>query len=240
MSFGLATLHWNKDTSKSLLFQFILSEFITSYREVLAIQQLASNLKTESNINLKLIASLKSCLVKLAGSARSYKPHHSWNQEDGILFRLKNYCAHFSIQEEKNNSASLNMYLHINQAFLSCIQGLDAICLLEEIDGSVQNIQMLSKILTRIIKQMGRFSKLTTSVMRKFNKDENIVYFMLRHQSELDSLYGSQFVFKLINRMYPKGIEGASNFLFIQYKKRGFDHLIPRLQKKISELKKTS
>ena len=40
--------------------------------------------------------------------------------------------------------------------------------------------------------------------------------------------------------MYPKGIEEAANFLTTKYKTRGFDNLIPRLQKKISELKVTS
>lgn len=240
MSFSLLALHCTKKTSKSLLFQFILSEFISSQSEISTIHKLATTLKTNSNSKLELINSLKSSLVKLAGSAKSYKPLFSWNQEDGILFRLKNYCAHFSLQGENSNKTSLDMHLHINQAFLSCIQGLDTIRLLEEIEDTSQNMQGLDKILSRIIKQMGRFSKLTANLMRKYNDDENIVYFMLRHQTDLDKLYGSKFVLKLINRMYPKGIEEAANFLTTKYKTRGFDNLIPRLQKKISELKVTS
>lgn len=236
MSFALTAIqHRNtRIQSKGLLFQFILSEFITSYSEVLTIHQLFPSV--EQMLNSETISALKANLIKLAGSPRKYSRLFSWNQEDGILSRLKNYCADFSLQGEKDDRIISKMQSYINQAFLSCIQGVDAIQLLENIDRSEQNIKKLYKILSKFIKEMRLFSKLTAEIMRQFSGDENVVFFMLRHQPELDRLYGSRFVFKLINKMYPKGIAQASDFLLNQYKQRGFDHLIPTIQKKISEL----
>lgn len=226
MSFALTAIqHRNtRIQSKGLLFQFILSEFIASYSEVL-------NMKVES-LNVQTISSLKANLIKLVGS--SQKHLFSWNLQDGVLTRLKNYCADFSLQGEKSDTIILKMQSYINQAFLSCIQSIDAIQLYENCEEPHQS--KLHKILSKFIKEMRCFSKLTVEIMRQFSGDENVVFFMLRHQPELDRLYGSRFVFKLISKMFPKGITQVSDFLLSQYKQRGFDHLIPTIQKKISEL----
>lgn len=236
MSFALTAIqHRNtRIQSKGLLFQFILSEFITSYSEALTMHQLLPSV--EHMVNSETISALKANLIKLAGSTGNYSRLFSWNQEDGLLSRLKSFCADFSLQGKKDDHIISKMQSYINQAFLSCIQGLDTIRLLEDSDGPEQNIKKLYKILSKFIKEMRCFSKLTVEIMRQFSGDENVVFFMLRHQPELDRLYGSRFVFKLISKMFPKGITQVSDFLLSQYKQRGFDHLIPTIQKKISEL----
>jgi hypothetical protein len=236
MSFGLTTWGLKPQPSyKSLLFQFILLEFISSYTEVLNIHQLSRDLQTTSDV----VPALKLSINKLAGPARGCMRLFSWNLEDGILSRLKNYCANFTLEAKDSNPGILKMHAYLNQAFISCRKTLDVIGLFEERDLSQQNRQALHKVLTKVIQQMGRFSKMTAKLMQQFSTDENVVFFMLRHKSELDRLYGSQFVYKLINKMYPKGVEEAKDFLLKQYGQRGFDHLIPLIIKKISELKAT-
>ncbi len=225
--------------NKSLLFQFILSEFIDSYREILIIHQIQTELKSGfSQIQLE---HLKSSMMKLAGSSKTYMRLFAWNHEDGILARLKNHCLYlreaFSFQSKKESHTLFKMQNYINKAFINCLQSLDALHLTDKIEISEKQIQNLHKLLNQIISPMRKFSKLAASVMQKFRNDENVLFFMLRHKSDLDRLYGSQFVFKLINRMYKKGIDEFSDFLLDRYKKRGFHHLIPGICNYIAELK---
>lgn len=224
--------------NESLLFQFILSEFIDSYREIVAIHQI--QLELHNDFNVAKLELLKASMVKLVGCSKSHMRLFSWNHEDGMLARLKNHCLYLkeaiSFQGKKVNHILCKMQFYINKAFIMCVKGLDLLYLNEKVQITEKKIQNIHKFIDQIISPMQKFSKLAASVMEKFQKDENVLFFILRHKPDLDNLYGTQFVFKLINRMYPKGIDQFSEFLVGRYKIRGFHHLIPKIRNKITEL----
>jgi hypothetical protein len=233
MTFGSTTRgKYPKTSQKSLLFQFILLEFINSYTEVLNILKITNVL----HISLKEVQALNTSLSKLAGSARGSIRFFSWNMEDGILSRLKNYCANYAL-EAKDSPGILKMQTQLTKVFINCRETLEAIRLAEENELSEPNKKILHKILNTIIRQMNRFSKLTTTLMKQFSADENVVFFILRHKAELNNLLGSQFILKLFKKMYPKGADGAKEFLIKNYGLRGFNHLEPQILQQISELK---
>lgn len=226
MSFAIITQNLKiGHQSKGLLIQFILSEFIKSNIQVSKIHHFPEDCK-------KIALSI----VKLSGSSKSCSSLFSWNPEDGILWRLKNYCTALQSLEDKCDPLILKMEKEVNGAFLSALHSLD---ILQQLDSFEEtNRVALQKALKKIIDPMKRFSKALALVLQKFKNNENVIFFLLRHQNELDKIYGKQFVFKLINSMHPKGIEETANFVLKQYKNRGFNHFIPAIKKKISELKK--
>jgi len=60
-----------------------------------------------------------------------------------------------------------------------------------------------------------------------FKKDENVLFFLLRHSTQFSAIYGSEFLPNVILKMYPKGMDEAKSFLQKAYARRKFNHLIP-------------
>jgi len=69
---------------------------------------------------------------------------------------------------------------------------------------------------------MHRFAKQLSRLIHQFRDDENVIFFLLRHHSVLDSLYGQRFTLKLLSRMFSKGLKEAQHFLITRYAERGF------------------
>lgn len=219
----------NYHKSDSLIFQFILSEFIASYREISAIHRFANEEITEDTYNFNFASSLKACLQKLSYSPPSHIRAFSSNVE-GILAKLKNYCAHFS--KDKNFKESQELHRYVHEAWLSCLQSIEILD-----SASPKN---LDRTLGKIVGDMRRFARVTAKLMQKFRWDENVVFFMLNHHKQLDELYGQQFVFKQLSRMFAKGIDGAAQFLQNRYIARGFNKLLPTIKMKLTELETTT
>lgn len=231
MSFAIITQNLKMGhQSKGLLIQFILSEFIKSHTQVVEIHQFSKDCQ---KIALSMVALN---IVKLSGSNKCCSGLLSWNQKDGILWRLKNYCKALVDLEGKSDPLISKMESSVNQAFLSALHSLDI--LQQSASFEEDSMIALQKGLKKIIDQMKRFSKALAFKLQQFSDNENVIFFLLRHQNELDKIYGKQFVFKTINKMHSKGIEEATIFILKQYKNRGFNHFIPAIKKKISELKK--
>jgi hypothetical protein len=207
----------------SLLLQFILSEFIASYREILMIHQLSK--ETTENPTL-VTKNVSQCIEKLSGSSKISMKMYSWNLEEGILSKLKNYCEHFSL----NNKDYHDLHHFAHQAWLNCLQSFEILkcnCI------SSKNLQ---KVLNRIASLMRRFARIALRLIQKYREDENILFFVLRNHEQLDAIYGSQFVFKLFSRLFPRGLSGALEFLQQRYSARGFENLKKIINNKIAEL----
>lgn len=233
-AFSAGATHLNIYHQKySLLFQFILAEFIESYTEVLYIHSFS---ETESSqITKESLAKLTTAIRKLSGSQTDYMSLFNYRNEESILAKLKNYCAFFSQHAEQQSKESIEMHKFINRAWLACIQSLDMIYLLDESTAKTYQ-KTLRKALLKIVTLMQRFSRALIKVLTQFKTDENIVFYLLRHHAIFDELFGSQFVYKLLHRMYPKGLEGVAAFLKKNYAVRGFEHLFPLIDTKLAEL----
>lgn len=233
-AFSAGSTHLNIYHQKySLLFQFILAEFIESYTEVLHIHRFS---ETESSqITKEALSKLSTSIRKLSGSQTDYMSLFNYRNEESILARLKNYCAFFSQHTEHQSKESIEMHKFINRAWLACIQSLDMIYLLDESAAKTYQ-KTLRKALLKIVTLMQRFSRVLIKVLMQFKADENVVFYLIRHHVVFDDLFGSQFVYKLLHRMYPKGLGGVASFLKKNYGVRGFEHLFPLIDTKLAEL----
>jgi len=83
---------------------------------------------------------------------------------------------------------------------------------------------------------MKRTAALMTEIVSASSDDENVVLFLIRYHKHFDELYHSNFIGKLITKMYPNGLKDAERLLLKKYKARGFDYLLPFISNKIAEI----
>lgn len=218
----LPARHYNAYHQKdSLLFQFILSELISVHREIhgltLCLEQNESKLLGEK-------------LGKLVGSSQDFMRLFSWNLGDGMLFKLKNYCALFSHNADTKEKEPLALLHYAEKLWAHCLQTLEAFR-----EAPIECIGL--KIpLEKTMNSVNRFSKLIARLIPQFRDDENVLFYIVRHHTEFDALYGPKFTYRLMHRLFQKGLKEAKFFLTKKYKDRGFDNLLPAIDGLISEL----
>lgn len=236
MSFILATEYLREThQNTSLNFQFILSELIDSYQEIATLQKLLQRVK--QGIDQQLISLLHSSLTKLAGSSHDSISLSTSSNQEGSLLRLKNYSAHLFIESKKGRLAFSKMHSCVNTAFINSLDTLNTLQTIEKNKISFKNrYQHLYQTLKAVINPMRHFLMLTSQVIQEFHRDENVLFFILQHKSDLAKLYGTKFVITCFNQMYPQGIKEALDFMIYQYTKRGYDHLTVLIQKEFAEL----
>lgn len=224
--------------SNHLLFQFILSEFILAFSEMLLISDVIK--KTEQEWPLKhkdprLYPALLHHVSKLAGSTQHYMRLLSWN-DDGLLTKLKNYCT--LLYHHDNNHDLLQMYQESSQAWLLSLRILDVIRAMSQQPPTANphERRMLIPSLKKLHCSFQRFSRLVVQAVTPFHRDENVILFILQHKEELDFLYIPGFTKDWIQKMFPAGVKEAGQFLSQRYTSRGFDNLIPTINTKIVEL----
>ena len=72
--------------------------------------------------------------------------------------------------------------------------------------------------------------------METFKEDENVLFFILRHKTQLEEAFGEKFVELLFKKMHRDGSAGIEKLLLKQYSKRGFDTLLPVIKAKMAQL----
>lgn len=206
--------------NNSLLFQFILAEFLDVYQEIRKIEAL----KNEG------YETLGASLVKLVGASRDYMRFFAWNFSDGTLSKLKNYCALFSENADGEEKEPIAIQHYADKAWGSCLQATDLLLELPEERATI------ALTIEKGCNAVHRFAKLIVRVITQFRDDENVVFFVLKHHQKFDALFGSRFISKLFSRMYPKGIKEVRHFLLKKYEARGFENILPTIEAKITEI----
>lgn len=218
-----------------LLFQFILSELLLAHQEMVKVQQLlaANTSGCDQLLFSKLIGHIKS----LSGSTKGHMRLFSW-VDDGILAKLKNYCAFLCHEEGHTHKEQNNVYRDANNAWLISLQVLDTVRIIaQELPAdATYDIGVLCMSVEKIHQAIDRFARRLTKIMLMFRHDENVVFFILRHKEQLDDLYSPNFTYKLLHKMFSKGLQEANYFLSEKYSARGFTNILPIIQKKIKEL----
>lgn len=214
-----------------LLIQFILSELILAHDEIKDLDKIFTD---PSNSRGDIIETVIRHISKLSGSTQGYMRLFSWN-DDGILTKLKNYCAFFCQNARSKNNDQFSMYQEANQAWLFSLHALDISRMIAQQD-TAWDVDSLYNSVKKIGRSIQRLSRLAAKVIPQFRNNENVVFFLLRHVTQLDSLYGDGFATKLLRKMFTKRSQGVSNFLTKRYAERGFDHLIPNIQSKLAAL----
>lgn len=210
--------------SATLLFQFILSEFIDAYAEIKHLDALCHAHETT---DWRIIqASMK----KLIGSPRDYMRLFTWGIDEGYLSKLKAYCALHVQKTDSEGKELIALQHYAEKVWQACIQSYDLLT------GAPQDRPAFLAAIEKTVASMQRLAKHLTRIIHQFREDENIIYFVIKNHKAFDKLYGSRFVFKLLGRLYPKGIRETQQFLAKKYAARGFDNIVSAIQSHITDI----
>jgi len=219
----------------SLLFQFILGEFLESYELTQQLDILCNRKQTPLGSQQVMdreenLSQVEVILSKLVGSARDYMRLFSWNFTDGALQKLKMYCSLFLQHVDTDEKELIALQHYADKIWQSYLNALDTLR-----EDPKDRHAFLANI-DKASSAMNRFSKLISRLIHQFRDDENVIFFVLRNRVQFDKLYGNRFVARLFLKLYPKGFREIQLFLLKKYSERGFDNLLFTISSKMSEL----
>jgi hypothetical protein len=239
---GISARHVNSyHQNNSLLFQFMLVEFIETFTEIQKLDSLCSHIleplaaselsgrQNENNVHL-----IKEILTKLVGPTRDYMQLFSWNFNQGLLAKLRTYCALFLQNADTDEKELIAIQHYADKIWQNCLQATDA---LHELP---QDHALLFSALEKSGTAMQRFAKLIARLIPQFKNDENVIFYILRNHKLFDKLYGNRFAFKLFSKIYPKGLKEAQQFLIEKYRERGFENMLPVIDSAVNEIEASS
>ncbi|CDR33424.1 hypothetical protein [Criblamydia sequanensis] len=211
--------------SEALLFQFIVNEFIVSYKESQELLLLTEKFIEKPN-SKKLVEELKKRIEKLTGSMKESMLFFFWNQPGGCISKLAHYATLFAKSTLKDDEKMARRYC--NQAYAHALKLNDIFFSEEEKERSlVEMAREIKPLAEKVLQELKRLGKMIPKIFLKMTQNENVVFFLLRHKNELERIYPKGFVKRLLNKSYPEGIKEAEQLLLKKYEERGFPHLIP-------------
>lgn len=222
--------------NNSLLFQFILVEFLEACAEIQKLDSLCSLTpipiaeselscrQSEKNFHL-----IQETLVTLVGATRDYMRLFSWNYSEGILAKLRTYCILFLQNADTDEKELIAIQHYADKIWLNSVQAIDAFH-----EMPIDRHSLYSSV-ERSSSAMQRFAKQITRQILQFKHDENVIFFILRNHKAFDKLYGNRYVARLFSKMYPKGLKDALSFLLDKYATRGFENMLPRIVEAATE-----
>ncbi len=227
--------------NNSILFQFILKEFISVATERQVLEKLVEEINAKITQNAKLsdqqLEILGEQLAKLSGTSYDHLWQLPWHLNGGILVKLKNYSYLYVRNSQKDDKAFTDIHDQTYKAWVNCKQTLDLVKDYLFYHWRTQEALDIINIcahLQKICDNIDQLSKLMERALLKFRGDENVLFFLLRHRAQMEVVYGPQFIQKLLLKMHPKGIGDLEVFLCKRYSQRGFEHLLPVISEKMA------
>lgn len=207
--------------SDSLLFQFILYEYIRTLEEAMVIRS-HLNRSLAEKVSLEVFChQMTESFVKLAGSEQEYMRIFSWIVDSGFLTKLKNYAN--LLVEQKNGPLFLKLLQDGHEAWSQCLSVLD------QIRKKEPNFKSLKTQVTKALAAIMQLTPTIEALLPTYQNDENILYFLLRHKEELDRTHEAGWTKKWFKRLQPKG---ADTFMIERYQARGFNEMIAEIQER--------
>lgn len=235
---GISARHVNSyHQNNSLLFQFILVEFIEAFTEIQKIDALCSRTPSplpsgehayrqiENNI-----PTIQMTLSKLVGPTGDYMRLFTWNFSEGLLSKLRTYCSLFLQNADTDEKELIAIQHYAEKVWQSCLQATDA---LQEIP---QDRPAVFTALEKSSSAMQRFAKVIVRLIHQFRDDENVIFFIVRNHKIFDKLYGNRFITKLFTKIYPKGLKDVQQLLIRKYTERGFENVLPSICNAVTEI----
>lgn len=193
--------------NEALLFQFLLHECLRAH--------LILKKKPDAALFLQLTGNLN-------------RPSDTWQAPYGHLPRLFHYCSLLSVHFN-NPATSLckNLGLSLERAYELAKRCHD----LRDKDEEEH-----AKHYTKLRKEIRVFMKLLFEKAHDFRDNASVLFFLLRHQEQLDSVYKEPIVRKTFHVFFPDGMDEAYHFLVEKLSKKGFNHLIPLIEQKLKNI----
>lgn len=230
--------------SPSLLFQFILNEFLDTFNESKKIEKLYRAIENSviknrlfGQINDYLNELLHALTVLLGSTLVSEEPV-TWRKELGSLSKLHEYCYLFSNTHNFNERFAENLNACISQAYHGCLQSREALTSMvlhqnrgyqADDSGEIPNYAHLYKLLDQLLDSLQRASRIILQLILCCKDDENILFFILKNNMRFLNVYPAFSLEKLFSRIFPRGLKEAKSFLINRYAERGFKDLIEEI-----------
>ena len=215
--------HLSTHRDNSLLFQFIMVEFIRCCQTLEEAQQLMTLLFADRKG--QTFSDLKERVTALVGNDH-YQQLPVWTREESHFNKLIQHCFYFN-HEEKNLSDQLCR--HSEYAFhhlLIAQEKLNGVYALEDVEIELENGA----------RGMRRFKKVIPEITATFSYNENVLYFFLRHHAELDQQCGNGWTAKLFKRLFSGGIEEMQALISNRYRRRGFGTEAMHIEMHVNEM----
>ena len=153
-----------------------------------------------------------------------------WN-DDGIMAKLKNYCALFMLHfQDDPNCPTNKMHREAHKGWLFALEALDTA------QRKSVNLSYLEQLATKLITVLRQIADFAEKVIDRFKNNENVLFFLVRHSKELDAVIGKPYVSPIFHKIFVNGIQEAQESIIQKYAKRGFSHLAPLIHVKCQNL----
>lgn len=238
-----SSLHLPFFQNESLLFQFLINEFLQTNLAFKTLRTLSFPQRGEKAKNSEPAPPLKLLLKQISLLTHfSFEGNRgfSFHFNQGSLDKLIYYCQIFSQLQKpfKKEAKQAKRYL---------MGGVRDLLKLWETalhpETSSTHAQEQWKNIQLYVAYFGNnFSKAASILIPIFDHykgDENVLHFLLRKRLLIHQLFGPAFVSKLFNKFYPGGgIKKVEALMTQRLTQRGFQHLLPTIKEELSLLKK--
>lgn len=212
----------------TLVFQFIATEYLKIFN---LLKQLRLYVKQKD------IEQVHQILYQLNGPLEDQFHLFYNSHEDGHLskfchcsFYLANIDPNENSIEHKINKLAQQLYNLTHQALVLCMEA--------EPSKPNKTLQAIEQVYIKMQTCLQKAGQLITKMIEQFEDDESVLFFLLRHQEEFNSVYYPQYIKELFKKMYPNGIKDVEQYIIKQYTSRGFKQLVPEISKLALNLQK--
>jgi hypothetical protein len=228
--------------NNSLLIQFLLFELEYAWNYVVEYKNLVENIrltphKKYTKKDRELLEEAERYIIELAGSTHQSMRIFTWNLNEGTVAKLKQYAAYFANNLDKQDADAIQLVRHTERAWSNCLECLDLTR--EQLALPTKepaNITTLIRISEKLFVRLQKLAEALAHILPQFRDDENVLYFLLKHQDALAKLWEKDFLPHLFKKLFPNGKEEVECFLKSRYDKRHFSELVPDLTQKIYTL----
>ena len=213
--------------SASLLFQFVLEEFLASWPRIVELQHCHIELKSaldgrNQNEVDRILAHMSVAVADLTGSEQVGNMIYPWSAKKGALGKLKHYTHLFDGFEALRTDVS--------KAFHATLQAREVLWQWRQ--GSPD--EGLFKLLDRIDELAQRLKRHMPEVLTHFGDDENVLLFLLKRQAELAVIYDG--LVEMVEGLFSEGLSGLEQHVRQRYFDRGFHQMLPMISSSVAEL----
>lgn len=218
--------------SDSLLFQFILAEYIFIHCQINKIQSLLENYKLSQETLLDCLNAhqMQNKLNQFFHFLRDPQFSELLQSQYRSQKKFKNYAQSF--QQDGVQKELFVLKKQVTKAWLLNIELLDA-------SLNCNDFNLFESILKKNLKVLNLLKRPLIKLIPQFRDDENVIFFFLSRQQALDAILGPYFTSKLLVSMFSN-LQNCAQFLLKSYARRNFDRLLPIISERIDALKITA
>jgi hypothetical protein len=216
----------------SLVFQFLLSEFLKTVKEASLLDERLFLYKQKKRDSFR---ELLAPLTELCGSLPPQGSFFPWGFAEGSLNKLHTLIQQY-VQLEGESKELKEIQNLIDRSLKEAEQALEYLKESEEDSSSLYVQEMIEQRVAHVLKAIKKLHKLVLSLLQNYKKNENVLFFLLRNQQDFRKIYGKRVFVQFFKETYPNGPQSLEKFLLNEYERRGFRQLAKNITEKMTEL----